>query len=282
MRTKIIALCAVAFIALFNCRRKLPPVAPTPPAWLVTVVQDQAAQNAPGAELVGNIYQGVAYEQGDTTDWSVPLEAGKCYWFSAAGDQGIERLYLSLYDPEDDRVEREKPDSPRVMLAYCPEMAGMHRVEALAKRGRGHFHMGVYAKPAAGAAPAPGTAAKPQPTGAPAAADLGAICDEEAKTAAPGATRVGNHFSGNADETDWYTALEAGKCYWFIGVGGSGINQLWLFLWDPDDKRITANKAETNKVTVGHCPDKAGMYHFQAKIGAGSGDYKVGVYVKDK
>jgi hypothetical protein len=137
--------------------------------------------------------------------------------------------------------------------------------------------VGVYVKAAPdGTVPAP-------PTGPTAPAqDLGAQCDAEAKASAPGAERVGDHFSGNADETDWYTALEVGKCYWFIGVGGEGVNELWLYLWDPADKRITANKAESNKVTVGHCPEKAGMFHFQAKIGSGSGEYKVGVYAKKK
>lgn len=228
------------------------------------------------AELVGNIYQGVAYEEDDETDWPMTLEVGKCYWFSGAGDQGVEELAMYLYDPDDDKVASESDDAPRIVLAYCPERSGMFKLRAKVREGRGHFHVGVYAKGA------PEGTAPPPPTTAPAGPDLGALCDAEAKSAASGAERVGNHFSGSADETDWYTALEVGKCYWFIGVGGEGVNELWLYLWDPKDNRITANKSETNKVVLGHCPEQPGMYHFQAKIGSGSGPYKVGVYAKAK
>ncbi|MBW2529768.1 MAG: hypothetical protein JRI23_36665 [Deltaproteobacteria bacterium] len=278
MRTKIIGMCIV-LAAFINCRRDKPPVSPTPPAWLVTVVQDQATQHAPDAQLVGNMYQGVAHEEGDDTEWPLTLEPGQCYWFSGAGDQGIEELELFLYDPQDDRVAKATDGAPRAMMAHCPTVPGMYKLRAKAEEGRGHFHVGVYAK----AAPE-GTATPPAPTGtaAPAGQDLAALCDAEAKAAAPGAERVGDHFSGNADETDWYTALEVDKCYWFIGVGGEGVSELWLYLWDPADKRITTNKSESNKVTVGHCPEKPGMYHFQAKIGSGSGEYKVGVYAKKK
>jgi hypothetical protein len=278
MRTKLIGMCIVALLALINCRRDKPPVSPAPPAWLVTVVQDQAAQHAPDAQLVGNIYQGVAHDEGDEQEWPLTLEAGKCYWFSGAGDQGVEELELFLYDPEGDRVAKATDGAPRAMMAHCPTVSGMFKLEAKAEDGRGHFHVGVYVKAA------PDGTVPPPPTGSAAAPaqDLGALCDAEAKSAAPGAERVGEHFSGDADETDWYSALEVGKCYWFIGVGGEGVNELWLYLWDPADKRITANKAAANKVTVGHCPEKSGMFHFQAKIGSGSGEYKVGVYAKKK
>jgi hypothetical protein len=93
---------------------------------------------------------------------------------------------------------------------------------------------------------------------------------------------VGDFFTGSADKTDWYSALDAGKCYWFIGAGDEGIDQMHLYLWDPEDQRVTANKSTTNRATVGHCPQRSGMYHFQANIVAGTGTYKVGIYAKSK
>jgi hypothetical protein len=103
-----------------------------------------------------------------------------------------------------------------------------------------------------------------------------------AKASAPDSERVGDHFAGHADHTDWYVALETGKCYWFIGAGDDDVKELYLYLWDPADKRITANKSENNRVNVGHCPTSSGMYHFQAKVNSGSGKYKVGVFAKKK
>jgi hypothetical protein len=281
MRNLLVAGALVAALGLYACNHKAP-ISPTPPPWLPTAVQEQVTQQAPDATLVGSLYPGLA--DGDTkkTDWKVTLDVGKCYWISAAGDQGIEEIALYLFDPSDHRVAKEPGRSPRTLMNYCPEVSGLFRLQAKVTEGRGHYAVGVYAKDAAksGATPPPPTAA---PTAAPAAGqDLGAVADKESKSAAAGATRVGEFFKGNADETDWYTQLDQNKCYWFLGVGSAEIKELWLFLWDPDEKRITVNKSETNKVVVGHCPTKTGMYHFQAKVGSGSGSYVVGLYAKDK
>jgi hypothetical protein len=279
MRSLFVAGSVAAVLGLFACNHKAP-ISPTAPPWLPTAVQEQAAQQAPDATLVGSIYQGLADGDNIKTDWKVTLEQGKCYWLSGAGDQGIEELALYLWDPKDDRVAKEPGRGPRTILTYCPEISGMFRFQAKITEGRGHYAVGIYAKDGPkGAAPPPTASATPPP---PAAADLGAMADQEAKSAAAGATRVGEFFKGNADETDWYTQLDENKCYWLLGVGSADIKELWLFLWDPDEKRITVNKAETNKVVVGHCPTKSGMYHFQAKVGSGSGPYVVGLYAKDK
>jgi len=281
MRNLIVAGSIVAALGLLSCHHKAP-ISPTPPPWLPTAVQEQVTQQAPDATLVGNLYPGLADDDNRKTDYNVTLEKGKCYWISAAGDQTIEEIALYLFDPEDHRVAKEPARGPRTVMAnYCPEVTGSFRLQAKITEGRGHFAVGVYAKGAAvGATPPP--AAAPSATAAPGAQDLGATADQEAKGAAAGAARVGEFFKGNADETDWYTQLDPTKCYWFLGIGGGEIKELWLFLWDPDEKRIAANKSETNKVVVGHCPAKSGMFHFQAKVGSGSGSYVVGLYAKDK
>jgi hypothetical protein len=136
--------------------------------------------------------------------------------------------------------------------------------------------MGVFAKDAPKGAPPVAKPAEPK------GPDLGAIIAEMATSAAPGAERVGELFEGEADKTDWYVQFDSGKCYWLIGAGEETVKELYLFLWDPKDKRITSNKAENGRVTVGHCAEVSGMYHFQAKVNTGEGKYKVGVYAKAK
>jgi hypothetical protein len=262
------------------CRRQQAPLTPAPPEWLDTAVTDQAKQHAPDAEAVGEIYKGTAFREGDRTDWQVTLEGGRCYWFSSAGDQTVEELSLYLWDPTGERVSTERGKSPRTVLSYCtpPVMPGLYKVQAKVEEGHGHYALGIYGKAAPqGPAPAP----VPAPA-APKGPDLGKVVDDMAKATAPEAERVGEHFSGEADKTDWYVALETGKCYWFIGAGAEDVKELWLYLWDPADKRITVNKSENNRVTVGHCPTSSGMYHFQAKVNSGEGKYKVGVFAKKK
>jgi hypothetical protein len=251
------------------------PMTPTPPEWLDTAVTEQAMAVTPNSHLIGQMLKGTAYDEDELQQWQIPLEANKCYQFSGAGDQTVQELYINVWDPTGDRIAKQKNDSPRVMTAYCTKLAGLYKVEGKVTEGYGHFAIGIFTD-GAGAPPPP-----PEPA-APAAADLGKIVDDMAKASAPDATRVGEHFSGSTDKTDWYVALETGKCYWFIGAGADSISELYLYLWDPKDKRITANKSENNRVTVGHCPTSSGMYHFQAKANSGDGKYKVGVFAKKK
>ena len=253
-------------------------------------MQEEALKQAPDAQPVGGLYQALADEDNRKSEWSFELQIGNCYWFSAAGDQGVEEISLYLRNPKDHKVAKLGDKGPRVVLNYCPDMSGMFKLEAKVHHGEGHYAVGLYSRSAQGGAPPvaaqPGpapTGAKPAPTTAPSgpAGDLATECDNEARAKAQGATRVGNHFSGNADETDWYTQLDVGKCYWLVGVGSPEIKALWVQLWDTEDRPIRQAKSNTNRVVVDYCPTKTGMHHFQAKIGAGSGDYKVGVYAKD-
>jgi hypothetical protein len=267
-------------VPLGACRRQKAPLTPTPPEWLDTAVHEQAKQVSPDSEQVGDVYKATAYREGDRTDWQLSLEASQCYFFSGAGDQTVEELSLYLWDPSGSRVATERGDGPRTVLSYCtpPTMPGLYKFQAKIEEGHGHYAVAVYGK----AAPAPVAVPVPAPVAAPAGPDLGKIVDDMAKASAPQAERVGEHFSGEADKTDWYVALETGKCYWFIGAGDDEVDELWLYLWDPQDKRITVNKSENNRVTVGHCPTSSGMYHFQAKVNSGEGKYKVGVFSKKK
>jgi hypothetical protein len=257
---------------------------PTPPPWLDTAVQEQAQQQAPDAQLIGSIYKGTAFREDTGNDWQVSLEAGQCYWFSGAGDQTVEELYLELSDPEDDRVAKDDNDTPRIVITHCPETSGTFELKAEVTEGHGHFAVGVYGKA--------GTAAPTEPTAKPTATatakpsgdDLGSVVDDMAKASAPDAQRVGDHLAGETDKSDWYVALESGKCYWFIGAGNGGVGQLTLTLWapPPTEKQIALNQSENNRVTIGHCPATSGMFHVQAKVDGGEGKYMVGVFAKKK
>jgi hypothetical protein len=82
----------------------------------------------------------------DVTDWYVALEASKCYWFFAVGDQGVERLSLFLWDPNGDRVADSKSETAEVELGHCPKTGGMFHVQAKVASGSGRYGMSVYGK----------------------------------------------------------------------------------------------------------------------------------------
>ncbi|MFO0546780.1 MAG: hypothetical protein U0271_00265 [Polyangiaceae bacterium] len=245
-------------------------VSPDAPSWLDDKVVEVGHAAAPEAVQVGTIYKGVAEKTGERTDWKVQLEANQCYWFSGVGDDTVERLHLFLFDGGNKRVAIEKSKKSTSTMTYCAEKTDMYRLQAKVQAGAGHFGVGIFSRKA----PPKDVAEKPKPR------DLSEDVEREASAVAPGSTRVGNYFQGSVDKTEWYTQLEVGKCYWFVAVGDADVDELSLYLWGPDNKRITENKSDSTKSNIGHCPKQSGMYKFQAKVTSGSGSYTVGVYAK--
>lgn len=253
-------------------------ISPTPPTWLDAKIDQTAKTAAPDGQKVGETYHGVAQQDDEKVDWTVQLDAQHCYLLSGQGDENVQKLSLYAFDPIDKRIDSRRADTNTSLLKVCPEMAGPWRIQGKVAEGYGHFGMGVYA-----IAAAPKPAAPPPTPAAPPPADLASAIESQATNAAPGATRVGGYFDGSSDFTDWFTSLDPGNCYWFIGAGEQGkVKKLSIYLWDPQNKRLGENRSESNTVMVGHCPTSAGMYKFEAKVESGSGPYKVGVFSKKK
>lgn len=181
-----------------------------------------------------------------------------------------QKITMTVTDPHGAEVALEKGKSTDAVLEYCPAIDGIFKLET--KLGHhGLFSVAVYQ----GTRVAPAVVATTDLTPE-------ALITKEAQAAAPGAKQVGSYFEGTADQTSWSTPLTKGKCYWFIGAGAPGkVKKLWLYLWDPTNKRITENKAESNVVTTGHCAKETGMFKFQAKVYSGGGPYKVAVFEKE-
>jgi hypothetical protein len=77
----------------------------------------------------------------------------------------------------------------------------------------------------------PPPAAPATPPEAPPSDALEAEVQRVATASSPGAKRVGGFYRGAGDKsshTDWFVPLEAGTCYFFVGVGGAGIEFLSL------------------------------------------------------
>ena len=226
---------------------------------LVTGTAEQTAQAASvrrSGLRVGEVLQGATRGDGESVDFRVALDTSHCYWFGGASN---EKIGLYLFDPKGKRVESQGGTPNDVLMEYCPSSDGIHRLESKLRRG-GEFAVAVYA----GSKPEPVAmvAVVPKEAG-PAIEDLIA---KEAAAAAPEAKQQGTFFEGSVDETTWSTALQAGKCYWFVAAGQTGkVKKLALYIWDPKNSRITATKAESNVVTAGHCAKETGMFRFQAK-----------------
>jgi hypothetical protein len=232
----------------------------------------QVASQAPGATAAVPFFVG----NGDRAEWQVLLDANQCYWFSGVSSGKIKKIVLLLYGPTGFfRLGMARSETGQATLAYCTQESGMYKLQAKVE-GKGEFGVGVFAK----AAPARSYTAQGN-------SDLGSLCDKEAAAAAPGARHEGGFFDGKGgtfgghDRKDYSIAMTKGQCYWVVGCGEPNhVKALWLYLWGPDNKRITEAKPDSPNVMVGHCTTETGMFKVQSVVGSGSGAYKVGVYHK--
>jgi hypothetical protein len=267
-------LIALAFVGSLGCghRHEAHAVSPTPPEGLdgrAEEVARDASSSKNGQRTENPALRGIAYQDDDTKEWDVRLDDKHCYWFGGAGDAAIRKLSLYLWDPQDKTVTKDRSSRSTAVVTVCPTQTGRYRLQGKVAEGYGHFSVVIYASGA------------PERVAPPPEATMDSLIEDQAKSAAVGAARVGALYEGAGEKTDWFTPLEAGSCYWFIGAGEpKHVKKLSIYLWDPKDKRVSETFADSNTAMVGHCPTETGMYRFEAKVTSGSGHYKAAVYKK--
>jgi len=81
---------------------------------------------------------------------------------------------------------------------------------------------------------------------------------------------------------DYQAVLQGARCFKIIGVGGDGVRDLDLFLFDPDGVQVQQDTATDTYPVLGlsHpiCPDVSGAYRVQVKMFEGSGEFGVQVF----
>jgi hypothetical protein len=261
---------ALGALGLAACS-SAPPVTATPSPQVEADVTSQATTAAPGAQMVGQLYRGVAMKKGEFSDFHVELESGKCYYFSGAGDDGVAQLGLYLWDPANHRTTSDRSKGHTSFIQYCATATGTFKVEEKVLAGAGHYAFAIYSKDAP--PPPPKPEAPKEPT-------LEDMITDDANAEAPGATLQGDYLSADNGKTEWSLLLEKGKCYWFIGAGDKKIDDFYIYLWDPANKRIGESKASARKASYGHCPKEGGMFKVQVKTDTSKAVFKLGVFVK--
>jgi len=256
-----------------SCRDHIRVSAALSPA-LEVAADSQAHAGMPDGARFTPAFVGVAYNEDEGTSFSVPLQVGTCYTFGYASDETVGRVSLYLFTPANHRADSQRGGAPQGVFRHCANENGIYRLEAKVVAGAGHFVVVGYAK-AAPIVVTPVVVAPPPVQG------IDELIARQAASAAPGAQRVGDLFVGTGDQSDWYTQLNAGACYWFIGAGDPAtVSSLYMYLWSPAMQRITENRSDTPMSMVGYCATVPGMYKFEAKLNKGKGTYKVGVYAK--
>ncbi len=99
---------------------------------------------------------------------------------------------------------------------------------------------------------------------------------------APGAGPVGapiGGFLGSRQALTQYVTMQAGHCYTIVGVGGQGVADLDLALFDPNGKRVASDIGFDPTPSLQHCATWPGAYKVEAKVKRGAGEVAVQVLV---
>lgn len=105
------------------------------------------------------------------------------------------------------------------------------------------------------------------------------------KRYAPGMIAQGKPFSGKlaqGERSDHLLVLEGGRCYRAVGVGGDGVTDMDLFLYDPAGVQRNQDGSQDRYPLLGTpieiCPVVAGAYRLQVQMYEGGGEFAVGLY----
>lgn len=155
----------------------------------------------------------------------------------------------------------------------------------------GQDQPGDQPAPGAGAAPTAGEPeSEPTPSEEPIAPGdtLASELQLRATQFAEGMTPATPLFRGTlatGETQDYQAVLQGSRCFKVIGVGGEGVTDLDLFLFDPDGAQMLQDTATDSYPVLGltHpiCPQTSGAYRVQVKMFEGSGEFGVRVYQTD-
>ena len=77
---------------------------------------------------------------------------------------------------------------------------------------------------------------------------------------------------------DYNVPLQGGHCYTILGVGGAGVTDLDLYLFDMAGQQLAQDTATDNFPVFRHCVALPGVYRVQTKMYTGAGTYGVQVF----
>jgi len=116
-------------------------------------------------------------------------------------------------------------------------------------------------------------------------AALGQIVELAAKKYAAGLVAEGALIQGSVVEgarSDHLAVLRAGHCYRIVAVGGAGVEDMDLFLYDPEGVQTQQDPAQDRFPVLGLqaeiCPPRGGAYRLQVHMYKGGGPFAARVY----
>ena len=221
---------------------------------------------ARGYEGMGDSQRGELALAG-TRDFPIELEGGKCYAILAVGDNGVRDLDLLLVDGGGSTVDRDVEQNPRPIVRVCPTRSGAFRMQVKMFAGEGHFVYAAYRWPRGTRGPF-GLAGLMYVR----LAEVTQLLSVEGFQPDSDFTPERGSFRRENDEHTHTIALQGGRCYSVLVVGGDGVNDVEASLLQGTTP-VATDGTRNAFPSVRHCPQQAGNFTLKVKATSGSGGY---------
>jgi hypothetical protein len=230
---------------------------------VVSRVVELARRDAATATLVGVVESG-RLAQGQDVTRAYELAAGTCYWFIATGDGNVHDLDVQLRH-RGAEVARDQSASREVVVPgerpYCPAEAQHVQVRVVAFQGGGLYATGLYSRAASAAAQG-------------ASQDMTQLLDRAAQRYAGGMGQASAPTTARmAEGEDLHVEvrLSGGTCYRFLAVGGAGVNDLALHVYQGASE-VGADTAEASEAVASYCATADSTVRLRLRMERGSGE----------
>lgn len=236
---------------------------------VVSRIVELANRDASSASLVGIVESG-RLAQGQDVSRAYRLQAGQCYWFFGTGDGNIHDLDL-MVSHRGTVVIRDQGATREVVVPggrpYCPAEEQRVQVRVVAFRGGGMYATALYS--AAGTEDAQSQAG-----------DIGTLLDRAATRHAAGMKRsISPTVRRLAENEDLSVEvrLTGGMCYRFVAVGGEGVEDLGLRVYQGASE-IGRDDATASEATASYCATADTTVRARLQMETGSGEVAIAAY----
>lgn len=261
---------------------------PTPPSQPLIEAHSQAGpgleenfrlldadMQARGYQSYGDPSRGQLGE-GQTRDFPIELEGGKCYAILAVGDNGVRDMNLVMLDPSGKALDRDIEQNARPVVRVCPQKSGQFTMRMQMVQGSGKFVYAPYRWPR-------GTHG---PFGLNGIiyvrlAEVTSLLDNEGYSPSPDYSPGKGNLTrqGNTDTQSF--ELKGGECYSVLVVGGEGVNDLDVTLLE-GNKQVATDGTQNAFPSVRTCPDHDTRFHMKITAQNGAGEYFYQIFTRQK
>jgi len=225
-----------------------------------------ADMRARGYEPYGQPARGELTE-GQTRDFEISLEGGKCYAIQGVGDNGVRDLDLILLGSDGSQIDRDVETDARPAVRVCAPTTGGYRMQVRMFRGQGSFVYAPYRWPRGTRGPF-GLEGLIYVRLAEVTSLLAVEGFEPDVDSAPGRGALAREGQSRSQNLN----LAANQCYAVLVVGGEGVNNLDVTLAQGSNQ-VAREETRTAFPSVRHCTQQAGRFSLNVQATAGSGQY---------